>query len=205
MAFQDPIESLTTEERKLTYQQLREMLKLARVTVEDCANVLGITRQTIYHFVNDPRRVVPEDYLTQIIKILRGIERYKRLFHETKLIRIGEYLCAWQAYEGSRITFDDYVVYGIYGVQDRFEELVKSKEFKHHVLKVDGHVRLAFRLLNNAMLPVEKKVMQLPVSVVEQTVESVVESRDEQEIALRPEEEQEELEHEENLTEGNLV
>jgi hypothetical protein len=205
MVFQDPIASLTKEETKLTYQQLREMLRMARVTIEDCASILGITGRTIYHYVDEPRRVVPEDYLIQIIKILRGVERYKRFFHETKLIRIGEYLCAWQAYEGSRITFDDHEVYGIYGVQDRFEELVKSKEFKHHVLKVDGHVRLAFRLLRNEMLAVEKKIMQLPVSVVEQPIEGVVESRNEQEIALHLKEEHEELEHEENLTEGNLV
>ncbi len=167
MAFPDPIASLTTEELKLTYQQLREMLRLARVSVEVCANLLGITRQTIYKYVDDPRRVVPEDYILQIIRVFRGTERYKRFFHNAKLIRIGEYLCAWQVYEGGRITFDDHVVYGIYGVEDRFEELKKSNELEYQVLKTDGHVQLAFRLLNNEMLPVQKKVMQLTTPVGE--------------------------------------
>jgi len=189
MAFQDPLASLTKEELKLTYQQLREMIRLARIPIETCADMLGITGRTIYKYADDPRRVVPDDYIVQIIKILRGVERYKRFFHETKLIRIGEYLCAWQAYEGSRITFDDHVVYGIYGVQDRFDELRKSTEFKYHVLKVNGHVQLAFRLLNNEMLAVEKKVLQLPASVVEQPVESVVAESNEQEMELRSEEE----------------
>lgn len=176
MPFQDPIESLTLEERKLTYEQLREMLRLVRVTVEDCANLLGITGRTIYKYVNNPRRVVPEDYLEPIIRIMRGIERYKRYFHETKRLQIGEYLCAWQAEEGALITFDEHLVYGLYGVQDRFEALIKSEDPKYNVLRTDGHIQFGFRLLGIELLLVQKKVM-LPVpSVSEKPVaESVVE------------------------------
>jgi hypothetical protein len=179
MAFQNPLESLTTEELRLTYQQLREMLRMVRVTVEYCASTLGITRQAIYKYVDDPRRVVPEDYLETIIRLMRGIERYKRYFHETKRLQIGEYLCAWQAEEGALITFDDHLVYGLYGVQDRFEALIDSKDPKYNVLKSNGHIQFAFRLLGIELLPVEKKVM-LPVpSVAEQPVaEGVVEEQE---------------------------
>lgn len=171
MAFQDPIALLTTQELKLTYQQLREMLRLAHVTVEECANLLGITRQTIYKYVDDYRRVVPEEYILQIIKILRGVERYKRFFHEANRIRIGEYLCAWQVEEGARITFDDHLVYGLSGVEDRFNTMIKSEQIRYHALKKE-HVQLAFRVLGVEILPVQKKVIQRVVSSIDNVSES---------------------------------
>ena len=181
MAFQDPIASLTTQELKLTYQQLREMLRLARVTVEDCANVLGITARLIYLYVDDPKRVVPEDDIVQIIKIMRGVDRYKRFFHEAVQVRSGEYLCAWQTEEGARITFDDHLVYGLCGVSDRFNDLVKSVELRYRVLKNEGHVQLAFRVLGVELLPVHKKVMQT-VRVVGEKQEEAEESLAEEEL-----------------------
>ena len=172
MAFQEIIASLTTQELKLTYQQLREMLRLAHVSVEDCANLLGITRQTIYKYVNDYRRVVPEEHIVKIIQIMQGVERYKRFFHEAHNMRIGGYVCAWQVQEGARISFDEHVVYGLYGVEDRFKELVASKDVKYDVLKTEGHVRLAFRLLNEDILVVQKKVIKSVASGVGSVSES---------------------------------
>jgi hypothetical protein len=38
------------------------------------------------------------------------------------------------------------VVFGLYGVEDRFKELATSKEVQDNVLKTAGHVQLAFLL-----------------------------------------------------------
>lgn len=188
MSFQDPIASLTVEELKLTYQQLREMLRLARVTVDECSGILGITSRTIYHYVNNPRQVVPEDYLIPIIRLMRGIERYKRFFHETKRHQIGEYLCAWQAEDGALITFDDHLVCGLYGVEDRFNTLAASKDPKYNVLKMNGHIQFAFRLLGIEFLPVQKNVMKAVPLSEEKPIKSMIEENIE-EIALNKDEE----------------
>ena len=169
MGFFDPQKELTPEERGLSFEQFREMIRIAKISIATAAPIFGVSDRTLKRYANDRHSCIDEQYFAAIVHLFRGLENYKRLFKQTANGQGRDYICAWRAARSGIINFDEFTIFGYSGALDRFRDLeARAREgeggAKYRTLLTDGHRRFIFRILKNELVPVQHYIMVNPPS-----------------------------------------
>ncbi|MBD1209306.1 MAG: hypothetical protein H9535_12790 [Ignavibacteria bacterium] len=159
MSFFDPQKQLTPEERDLSFEQFREMIRIAKISIATAAPIFGVSDRTLKRYANDRHSCIDETYFAEIVRLFRGLENYKRLFKQTANEQGRDYICAWRAVRSGIIYFDEFTIFGYSGALDRFRDLEARARAgeggaKYRILLTDGHRRFIFRILKNELVPV---------------------------------------------------
>jgi len=167
MGFFDPQKELTPEERGLSFEQFREMIRIAKISIATAAPIFGVSDRTLKRYANDRHSCIDEQHFAAIVHLFRGLENYKRLFKQTANEQGRDYICAWRAARSGIIDFDEFTIFGYSGALDRFRDLEGwaregKGDAKHRTLLTDGHRRFIFRILKNELVPVQHYIMANP-------------------------------------------
>lgn len=167
MGFFDPRNDLTSEERVLSFEQFREMIRIAKISIATAAPIFGVSDRTLKRYVNDRHNYIDEVHLADTVRLFRGLENYKRLFKQTANGEGRNYICAWQAARSGIIDFDEFTIFGYNGAQARFRDLeARAQEgerlAKYRTLLTEGHRRFIFRILKNELVPIQHYIMANP-------------------------------------------
>jgi hypothetical protein len=169
MSFFDPQKELTPEERGLSFEQFREMIRIARISIATAAPIFGVSDRTLKRYANDRHSCIDEKHFLEIVRLFRGLENYKRLFKQTANEQCRDYICAWRAARSGIIYIDEFTIFGYSGALDRFRDLdararAGEGDAKYRILLTDGHRRFIFRILKNELVPVQHYIMANPPS-----------------------------------------
>jgi len=163
----DPQKELTPEERDLSFEQFREMIRIAKISIATAAPIFGVSDRTLKRYAKDRHSCIDETYFAEIVRLFRGLENYKRLFKQTANEQGRNYICAWRAARSGIIDFDEFTIFGYSGALDRFRDLeARAREgeggAKNRILLTDGHRRFIFRILKDELVPVQHYIMVNP-------------------------------------------
>lgn len=167
MGFFDPQKELTPEERDLSFEQFREMIRIAKISIATAAPIFGVSDRTLKRYAKDRHSCIDEKHFAEIVRLFRGLENYKRLFKQTANGQGRNYTCAWRAARSGIIYFDEFTIFGYSGALDRFRDLEARARAgeggaKYRILLTDGHRRFIFRILKDELVPIQHFIMANP-------------------------------------------